>query len=562
MDTKNVQRVIETYVRPWRPQADALRGQVVVIDANGGGAHDAAQRRLDDLSLMTAGVLFHFTQQAGGIPIMTRADDNPSRDCKGAESNDVVVDITFSQSEPSDNTQFTCTVQARIGSTQSSPLESAIVDAFHTIDALPDVSLRANSAPTGIAITATAAEACEVKTRLIPQKVAEAVCRGMIAFVQKQAAATPHASPSATPVPRFVDRTPEQEMQETAERVWPHGKLPIEYAAWFCDTFVRTVFSDRTFVYCQPNVTVEGDTVRIAGATNVALLRDTFADALRCVGIENVINELRLLPEDGALNGERFAVCLASMALTYAAPSESAGLRSQLLYGEPVLLLDHKDGFLLVHGDDGYWGWVREERLRILTAADFAPYTATRRAVLQRDIDLGGRRIPRGAVLPIAREADARMLLTHPHDDPLEVGARDVRIQDASRNGEARISAALELLHVPYIYGGVSPIGLDCSGLAQKSSLRSGLALPRDAGQQFLSGRLVATRWNPDAIAPGDLLYFINNCGRIYHVGVAITPTHFMHSGPPEVRIDSLQEGDRLYSVERARTFLAARRFG
>jgi cell wall-associated NlpC family hydrolase len=89
---------------------------------------------------------------------------------------------------------------------------------------------------------------------------------------------------------------------------------------------------------------------------------------------------------------------------------------------------------------------------------------------------------------------------------------------------------------------------------------RRGVTLARDAGQQFVSGQLVATHWYRDDILPGDRLYFINETGKVYHSGIAISPTHFVHSCPPAVQISSLRRGDRLYSEDWDRDFFAAKR--
>ena len=62
---------------------------------------------------------------------------------------------------------------------------------------------------------------------------------------------------------------------------------------------------------------------------------------------------------------------------------------------------------------------------------------------------------------------------------------------------------------------------------------------------QFEVGRPV----NTSELLPGDRLYFIDNYGKIFHTGIAITPTHFVHSSPPAVQISSLRKGDRLYGT-------------
>jgi len=398
---------------------------------------------------------------------------------------------------------------------------------------------------------------------------AERIYRGIASVVRAERGALdaarterfPDLKPdSVDPVPYLPDQTWEEELEQTARCIWPEGNLPIEKTAWFCGMFRRTALSDRTTIYVQPQVTIDGDTLVIAGATNVAALRDTLADALRAVGVKNIRNEVRVLPGEGRLSDPRFGVCVAPMALTFDRPSEAAGLQSQLLYGEALLLLDRDAGYYLVHGGDGYWGWVREDCVRIMPAEEFKQYTGARQAVLLRDVDLAGRRAVRGSALPIAATNGNHVTLLCPDGETFDVTADDVRLENDSEVAVERIAKALNLLHRPYVFGGVSPLGLDCSGLVRNVCGQTGLAMARDAAKQFLHGRLVATRWHRDNIRPGDLLYFINSSGRIFHVGVALSPTHFVHSAPPEVQINSLRPGDRLYSEYRARSFFAAKR--
>jgi N-acetylmuramoyl-L-alanine amidase len=73
---KDTNPLVRAYTPAWRPPNASLAGMVVVIDPAGGGSDSDDGRRVDDLAVMTGAVLFHFVQQAGGIPIMTRADDN------------------------------------------------------------------------------------------------------------------------------------------------------------------------------------------------------------------------------------------------------------------------------------------------------------------------------------------------------------------------------------------------------------------------------------------------------------------------------------------------------
>jgi len=100
-----------------------------------------------------------------------------------------------------------------------------------------------------------------------------------------------------------------------------------------------------------------------------------------------------------------------------------------------------------------------------------------------------------------------------------------------------RAKTGLALLETPYVFAGRASIGLDCSGLVGTVCDEHGFVLPRDAAQQFVTGRLVATRWYRDALGAGDRIYFINSTGKIFHTGLALGDEHFVHSAPLAVQI-------------------------
>ncbi|MFM7216702.1 MAG: NlpC/P60 family protein [Bacteroidota bacterium] len=93
---------------------------------------------------------------------------------------------------------------------------------------------------------------------------------------------------------------------------------------------------------------------------------------------------------------------------------------------------------------------------------------------------------------------------------------------------------ALQYLGTPYLWGGRSPFGIDCSGFTQLVYRLNGLSLPRDAWQQASSGLLVDSL---DDQQTGDLAFFKNAEGRIVHVGILLDAGRIIHASG-EVRID------------------------
>jgi cell wall-associated NlpC family hydrolase len=96
------------------------------------------------------------------------------------------------------------------------------------------------------------------------------------------------------------------------------------------------------------------------------------------------------------------------------------------------------------------------------------------------------------------------------------------------------IATAMMLLNAPYLWGGKSPFGIDCSGFTQLIYKLNGYTLPRDASQQVEKGNPLNFVEEAEA---GDLAFFDNEEGRIVHVGIIIDHEHIIHASG-QVRID------------------------
>jgi cell wall-associated NlpC family hydrolase len=116
----------------------------------------------------------------------------------------------------------------------------------------------------------------------------------------------------------------------------------------------------------------------------------------------------------------------------------------------------------------------------------------------------------------------------------------------------------MRFLGVPYQWGGVTPKGVDCSGLVQTVFRLHGVLLPRDARDQCRWAKRNGYLYrDPEAVQPGHLLFFGEGERSVNHVGIALGGGRILHARG-RVRIDSLRAGDDAYAPGLAGLFLAA----
>lgn len=221
-----------------------------------------------------------------------------------------------------------------------------------------------------------------------------------------------------------------------------------------------------------------------------------------------------------------------AVAPVVAQPSVAAEQVTQLVLGETVSVLERAGEWCRVETDlDRYAGWVHEGYLQLeppdaARAWRAAATLMSMGAAVQRP---DGRRVRlplRSRVAPGG--ADAVRL---PDGTVATITLGRVLAQDAlAREAKAapvHAWAATHFAGAPYQWGGVTPWGVDCSGLVQTSFLARGVVLPRDSRPQSEAGTAVPT----EAILPGDLLFFRNAANeRIGHVAIAGAGDQIVHS--------------------------------
>ena len=243
-----------------------------------------------------------------------------------------------------------------------------------------------------------------------------------------------------------------------------------------------------------------------------------------------------------------FGICDLSVIPLRAEPSDKSEMVSQLLFGETLEILEKKSQWLRVRTNaDEYEGWMDEKQMKVISADQFKknlqlPHTCLLDLTATAYGQSGSVLLLIGSSLP--GYADQQFLIAdNPYrtdGDVIKTGAEDLT---------QRIPwFALKFAAAPYLWGGRSLFGMDCSGFTNVVFKLAGIKLRRDTWQQSEQGMLISFI---DQSRAGDLAFFHNEEGKITHVGIILEGKKIIHASSC-VRVDTIDHYG-IYNEEQKR---------
>lgn len=210
---------------------------------------------------------------------------------------------------------------------------------------------------------------------------------------------------------------------------------------------------------------------------------------------------------------------------------------SQVLYGEAFKIIDERKEWYKIRIQwDQYEGWVTQNQTTLITADQYA--TLGKKTFIPSPHLMDFIQLENNEIMPIPLGSDLRALsyLNHTVEDlpsPLRF------------DKNALVQTAYQYLHTPYLWGGKTPMGIDCSGLTQMVYKIHGIPIKRDAYLQAEQGKTLSFIEESE---PGDLAFFDNKEGEITHVGILLQ-NHFILHAHGKVRIDRIDQSG-IYNAE------------
>ncbi|WP_311195813.1 SH3 domain-containing C40 family peptidase [Antarcticibacterium sp. 1MA-6-2] len=208
------------------------------------------------------------------------------------------------------------------------------------------------------------------------------------------------------------------------------------------------------------------------------------------------------------------------------------------------------DNWYLIQTPDDYLAWVDSGGVELLSDSEYKNWKAAEKLIYLEPFGFSYKEANRdserisdvvaGNIFELQGEQNNFYQIKYPDGRVAFVEKQNAKpydewLENVELNGESLVDTSKDLMGLPYLWGGTSSKGVDCSGYTKTVFFLNGLIIPRDASQQIATGEQVDSTRNFENLIPGDLLFFgrpatDSTSERVIHVGMWIGDNKFIHS--------------------------------
>ncbi|MFT4033764.1 MAG: C40 family peptidase [Siphonobacter sp.] len=312
----------------------------------------------------------------------------------------------------------------------------------------------------------------------------------------------------------------------------------------------------------------------LTGKTNLPEAHQELLDHLNG---QTITDEIRNLP-DASLGEKTQAIVSVSVCNIRTAPKHSAELATQALLGTPLTVYELDNGWYRVQTPDQYIAWVDQGAIHLVTPAKAENWQKVRKLIYLSPYGFSYSEpntesqtvsdLVAGNLVEYKGERKDFYEVAYPDGRKAFIRKRDTRfynewLASLKISENSLVSTSKRLMGLPYLWGGTSFKGVDCSGFTKTVYFLNGVVLPRDASQQVHSGELVDETKQWQNLHPGDLLFFgkKNDDGseKVVHVAMWIGNNQFIHSSN-YVQIGSVDPKAENYDDYNVNRYLRSKR--
>ncbi|HEX7485603.1 MAG TPA: NlpC/P60 family protein [Vicinamibacterales bacterium] len=355
------------------------------------------------------------------------------------------------------------------------------------------------------------------------------------------------------------------------------GQAPKTPTAADVVTKVRTQFAPDTRVAVfDVKAEVKNTSIELTGDVEEPAAKDALLKALREAGFPSVIDRIAVLP-DPAVAVKPMGVVTVSVAVMKTKASHPSELANQLIMGHVVKVLKKEGGWYYVQSlDDHYLGWMEPDHLALMTKDQAESFSRSPRVIVTALFALVREQaspdaaavadLVVGNVLGATGQDGAWLAVQLPDGRKGFVSQADATDYRAWRAARAITPDNIEqtarrFTGVPYLWGGTSARGFDCSGFVKTVFRLNGTELQRDTDQQANEGVAVPTDNDLAQLRKGDVLFFGPRAGvtRITHTGIYLGGKLFIHCSGM-VKVNSFDPSSPIYSENLLKRLVKVRR--